>query len=608
MQCCKSFVKFGARAQVVGQLWTPHFTRPFFTCTNSHACTRIGSILGPHSLIHAWSSRCCVFLWLLRHLHSLLLPHLLSDHPILPSARQLQLPRCGGQIPCAPPLRTLAPWPRTSLPQFMSATTTSSRRLMSNTPRSLRASSGPPMTSTTMTSPSARRSWTRAEDEPITLKKKACRPGLSSSVSHGKTVKPVVDRDKSHESGYEIQRQNSESEQIRILLERQREQILADLSSRDSKTRIPDRLRQKKYSQDKWNDRAAKKEEFCRAHQGAERLRQYHQVLHEQLLKQNCDLREAHEKSISEMLELKRFQGSTFDTIARRKLIEDRDTILELTGKIQELQNEINCMNGSRDLQDAESVRSGHSHVASQLVFPISSSSWWNAKPFSGNAEPQRRAAKHLGYAWYIGKRYCRSSSVFFSTLSAGVESMEFSYIGTHMTTCDEWEPNSTSGSEMSVRTVSLKFSRSSFLQIPHASNVRLLEVNIQDWGMYLLTIFNGSYALDQRSGDGWFSGWFKVFVIYTVYFIIPNSKERSVWRNRKPKKRTVSFAEDRSITWSTSTSGSLEPMILSKIMPTYLLWVFEMMVFRNSIRNGMEFYYQWRKSHLMTSWKDCTN
>ena len=114
-----------------------------------------------------------------------------------------------------------------------------------------------------------------------------------------------------------------------------------------------------------------KKEEICRAHQGDERRRQDHQLIHKQSLKQNWDLREAHEKSLNEMEELKRFQGSTFETIARRKLIEDRDTILELTGKIQELQNEINCMNGSRDFQDAESVCSGHSHVASQLVsFP----------------------------------------------------------------------------------------------------------------------------------------------------------------------------------------------------------------------------------------------
>ena len=48
----------------------------------------------------------------------------------------------------------------------------------------------------------------------------------------------------------------------------------------------------------------------------------------------NRDLREAHEKSVHEMEELKRFHGSTFDTISRRKLIEDQDTILELTGKI----------------------------------------------------------------------------------------------------------------------------------------------------------------------------------------------------------------------------------------------------------------------------------
>ena len=91
------------------------------------------------------------------------------------------------------------------------------------------------------------------------------------------------------------------------------------------------------------------------------------------------------------MEELKRFQGSTVDTIARKKLVEDQDTILELTGKIEELQNEINCINDWRDCQDAESVRSGHSHVTSQPVsFPPHPSSWWNAEPFHRNAGPQR--------------------------------------------------------------------------------------------------------------------------------------------------------------------------------------------------------------------------
>ena len=61
---------------------------------------------------------------------------------------------------------------------------------------------------------------------------------------------------------------------------------------------------------------------------------------------------------------------------------------------------------------------------------------------------------------------------------------------------------------------------------------------------------------------------------------IIPSSKERSVWRNKKPKEWTVSFVVGRSLAWSTSTSGSLEPTILSRIMPTYLLLLFEMMIF----------------------------
>ena len=57
------------------------------------------------------------------------------------------------------------------------------------------------------------------------------------------------------------------------------------------------------------------------------------------------------------------------------KLIEDQNTILELSGRVQELQNEVNFMNDSKDFQDAESVRSGNLHVTSQpmlfLTHPI---------------------------------------------------------------------------------------------------------------------------------------------------------------------------------------------------------------------------------------------
>ena len=78
--------------------------------------------------------------------------------------------------------------------------------------------------------------------------------------------------------------------------------------------------------------------------------------------------REAHQRSLTEMEELR---SSAFDTIGRRKFIEDQNTILELSGRVQELQNEVNCMNDFKDFQDAESIRSGNSHVTSRPVsFP----------------------------------------------------------------------------------------------------------------------------------------------------------------------------------------------------------------------------------------------
>ena len=121
----------------------------------------------------------------------------------------------------------------------------------------------------------------------------------SSSLSHERTGKPIVDRGKSHESGFEIQRQNSENEQIRTFLDRQREQILADCQAEIRKHEFQadyDRRSIQKLSE----TIESQQEELHRA-QGDEQRRQDHQLLHEQLLKQNWDLREAHEKSLNEM-------------------------------------------------------------------------------------------------------------------------------------------------------------------------------------------------------------------------------------------------------------------------------------------------------------------
>ena len=77
------------------------------------------------------------------------------------------------------------------------------------------------------------------------------------------------------------------------------------------------------------------------------------------------------EKCLSEMEELEAISRLNIRHNCEEKLVEDRDTILDLTGKIQELQNEVNYMKDSKDIPDAESVRSGLSHVASQPVsFP----------------------------------------------------------------------------------------------------------------------------------------------------------------------------------------------------------------------------------------------
>ena len=94
-------------------------------------------------------------------------------------------------------------------------------------------------------------------------------------------------------------------------------------------------------------------------------------LLREELWRQKLEFREVHQQRLTEMEELRKFQSSTFDTIARRKVIDYQNTIFELSGRVQELQNEVNCMNDSKDFQDAESVRSGNSHVTSRPVsFP----------------------------------------------------------------------------------------------------------------------------------------------------------------------------------------------------------------------------------------------
>ena len=111
------------------------------------------------------------------------------------------------------------------------------------------------------------------------------------------------------------------------------------------------------------------------------------------------------------MEELKRVQESRVDESSTRRLIESQDIINELTARIQELQNEVNCLNDSRDFKDAESVRSGLSHVPSQpaLLPPFRDPGGmrsrkdkppdiWDTHGFSGNVFVDLQASSSSPY------------------------------------------------------------------------------------------------------------------------------------------------------------------------------------------------------------------
>ena len=86
----------------------------------------------------------------------------------------------------------------------------------------------------------------------------------------------------------------------------------------------------------------------------AARAEHERKILQEEYGVSKKDFREVHQQILTEMEELRKFQSSTFDTLTKQKFIEDQNTIMELSGRLQELQNEVNCMIDSKDFQDAD--------------------------------------------------------------------------------------------------------------------------------------------------------------------------------------------------------------------------------------------------------------
>ena len=66
----------------------------------------------------------------------------------------------------------------------------------------------------------------------------------------------------------------------------------------------------------------------------AARAEQERKILQAESWRQQQDFREVHQQNLPEMEELRKFQSSTFDTLTRQKLIEDQNTIMELSGRL----------------------------------------------------------------------------------------------------------------------------------------------------------------------------------------------------------------------------------------------------------------------------------
>ena len=260
----------------------------------------------------------------------------------------------------------------------------------------------------------------------------------------------------------------------------------------------------------------------------AAQAEQNRRILQEELLRQQQDFREVHQQDLMKHLELQKFQNSAFDEFTQQKFIEDQKIIMELSGRLQELQNEVNCMNDSKDFQDAESVRSGNSHVTSQPgVFP-------KHHPFEGLLRPSFISRRHTDGRPNISDTSGKSGNVFAhpqaSSSAPYPQELNSTWRKTieepiHMSTAEkserpERDPDLRCQSRPSAKDSvifsggdssknygadqqRLQISDLHFDKFLTPATFCLLEDKIQDRGMYLFTISCGSYAVDQRSGVG---------------------------------------------------------------------------------------------------------
>ena len=238
----------------------------------------------------------------------------------------------------------------------------------SRTPSKMQSPSPTP-TSTTTSSPSFLQSWSDRTGQPVEVRSN--NDHFSCSVRNVKSAqsqfplvtqsKRMIDRTGGPVEERIAEERESSNAQIRTLLNEQRKTIIAEYC-----------------------------EKVLHHESLAAQAQQDRRILQEELLRQQQDFREVHQQDLIKMKELQKFQNSTFDEFTKQKFIEDQKIIMELSGRLQELQNEVNCMNDSKDFQDAESIRSGNSHVTSQPgIFP-------KHPPFEGMLRPSFTSQRQI--------------------------------------------------------------------------------------------------------------------------------------------------------------------------------------------------------------------
>ena len=141
-------------------------------------------------------------------------------------------------------------------------------------------------------------------------------------------------------------------------------------------------------------------------------------VLHEEL-RQQQEFREVRQQDLMKHLELQKFQNS-----------ENQKTIMDLSGRLQELQNEVNLMNDSKDFMDAESICSGNPHVTSPpglflrhppfegMLTPLYSSqrqdeeppNIWDTSGISGNVFANPQASSSAPYSQELNSTWKKTT------------------------------------------------------------------------------------------------------------------------------------------------------------------------------------------------------